>query len=551
MTSVMNAAINEIGAGPYQLIVLMLGGSVYMVEGSYLLMLSIIAKSLIKRWDLSPWAAGSMASLVFSGLLVGTITGGVACDHYGRRMPILVTYFGISIFTIAGILSPGLLLLLVAKFLLGVCLGFGVPAANAIVAESCPPSQRSNIYCMTMLLFSLGQLYSATVVWTLSPMLKHHDMEWRSMLAASAILPGVLLVLAYFFLQESPHWLMLQCRISEARAVVSGMLRLKQHDEGPERYSGLAEAVDHQLRTPKTERSASSSESESGDRDGAASGPQAGRGSAEDSPLLEKKVEVGEDQAPRMAGLGGFWQCLLESRTSLGALFSESYRRTTVVMLYVTFASNFAYYGMIYGLPDTLKRASLEDAGGWSPAAGLFLSAVFEIPGVFLAIVLGMTIGRRVNMGVAFSGCAVSLVVTVGAISAGQITGNAGLASVLSIKLFLTMGYIVVYLYLLECYPTKFRATGLAFCMVLGRLGAAACPFVFDGLSFLLGTDVFFFLFMASMMAGASVACCFLPYETKDAALEEDAPPGTCTPCHEVALRQAHERRRAAREPAP
>mmetsp|Transcript_96243 Transcript_96243/g.281086 ORF Transcript_96243/g.281086 Transcript_96243/m.281086 type:complete len:607 (-) Transcript_96243:38-1858(-) len=530
LSSLMNAAIDEIGAGPYQLVVLLLGGGVYMAEGSFLLMLSIVAKSLIAKWDLSPLAAGAMASVLFAGLLAGTITGGFACDRYGRRLPILVTYLGIAVFTILGIAVPGLLPLLAAKLLLGFCLGFGVPASNAIVAESCPPAQRSNIYCMTMVLFSLGQLYSATVVWIISPTLQHQEMDWRAMLAASTVLPLVLLVLAYIFLEESPHWLMLHCRISAARAVVSGMLRYKRADERMERYADLAEAVEDQLRTPMC----TPKYSPTPHRNAGSGSAQAASGSTEQSPLLEKMDIPEYVEQPPSGWMQQLWQCLAEARAGLGALFSESYRLTTLIMLCVTFSSNFAYYGMIYGLPDTLKRAHMKEEASWSPAAGLFLSAVFEIPGVFLAIVLAMTIGRRTNMAVAFFGCAGALVGVVAAISLGRVTGNAGLLSMLFVKLFLATGYIVVYLYLLECYPTKFRATGLAFCMVLGRLGAAICPFLYDGLAMMLGTDSCFFLIMATMMAGAAVACCFLPYETKDAILEEDAPPGSCTPVHEV-----------------
>merc|ERR1719183_1621571 len=140
---------------------------------------------------------------------------------------------------------------------------------------------------------------------------------------------------------------------------------------------------------------------------------------------------------------------------------------------------------MIYGLPDTLKKDS-EGAGGegslWSPAAGVFFSAVFEIPGVFIAIVLGMTVGRRANMTISFGCTAISLATVVWVLSSGRLE-NAGLIAVFCVKLFIASVFIIVYLYLLECYPTKFRATGLAFCMVIGRMGAFACPFLYDGLA--------------------------------------------------------------------
>jgi len=251
----------------------------------------------------------------------------------------------------------------------------------------------------------------------------------------------------------------------------------------------------------------------------------------------------GPDQPAPPFGSQGMQNRIREIRCSLGrdagrlqSLFSRSYRLTTIIMLYTAMAANFAYYGMIYGLPDKLKRETAKEVqqgaeDSWSPAAGLMVSAVSEIPGAFLASILAATIGRRTNMSVAFCGCTLCLFATVWALEADQITDNLGLLLMFGVKVFLASGYIIVYLYLLECYPTDFRATGLAICMVTGRLGAAACPFLYDGgLSFVRMDGSNFFMIMAWLVGIASLACCFLPYETKDAVLEEVAPPGTYTP---------------------
>jgi len=216
-------------------------------------------------------------------------------------------------------------------------------------------------------------------------------------------------------------------------------------------------------------------------------------------------------------------------------LFTYSYRATTLIMLYVAMAVNFAYYGMIYGLPETLKEAhhSSEDQSKWSPAAGLLVSAVSEIPGAFLAVALSATIGRRTSMSFALFGCAVSLCVAVWTLSSRRTTDNVGILSVFSVKVCLACGLIIMYLYLLECYPTKFRATGLAFIMVLGRIGAALVPVLYDGLDAADVGNRGFFVMIAASAAIASIACYFLPYETRDTVLEEVAPPGTCTPVAE------------------
>jgi MFS family permease len=182
---------------------------------------------------------------------------------------------------------------------------------------------------------------------------------------------------------------------------------------------------------------------------------------------------------------------------------------------------------MIYGLPDTLKRereSQVHPEANMSPAAGVFFSAVFEIPGVFVAMILGMTVGRKVNMFIAFGCTALSLCVVSIVLWKNKLA-NEGLVAVFLVKLFISAAFIVVYLYLLECYPTRFRATGLAFCMVVGRLGAFACPFLYDGLILAGFHYVWFFITMLFLVALASILSLVLPYETKDRQLMEDSAP--------------------------
>merc|ERR1719213_1147640 len=92
-----------------------------------------------------------------------------------------------------------------------------------------------------------------------------------------------------------------------------------------------------------------------------------------------------------------------------------------------------------------------------------------------------------------------------------------GLWCIFGVKMFIAAGFIVVYLYLLECYPTIFRATGLAFCMVVGRLGGFVCPFLHDGLVLAGWHYAWFFVTIASNLFLAALSSLFLPFETKDA----------------------------------
>lgn len=511
-------AITRLGPGPYQLQILLLAGGVYAAEGCALLILSVIARGLIVVWELPTYQAGAMAAILFAGLLLGTSLGGLACDRCGRRLPVLVTYGGISAFFIAGIASPSMTALMIAKFFLGFFLGFGVPASNALVAESCPSNHRSNIYCMTMILFSSGQMYAAGIFWLLSPSLEPEALYWKTSLFLAAILPAALLWLSCLYLPESVHWLLAQGRVDEAKQVLAKIHRSNNKLLNP--FSPHSE--------PRREMSAKEDGTESEDDEAAAwastmlSGySTTATASAWDPTALAGygAVELAHTASEKMQTI------VAQELVRLQALFSPKFNETTMIMIYVAFASNFAYYGMIWGLPESLQKAaeSLEKGGGdsevFSPATGLFISALCEIPGVVLAVLLGLTIGRRANMSFALGCCSAFLLLLVYAMSMASMVDRIGIVAVIGVKFFLASGYIIVYLYLLECYPTQFRATGLAFCMVFGRMGAGCCPPLFELLNFLGMHRAWFFATMAMLMGTASYAVSQLPYETKDAEL--------------------------------
>lgn len=477
---------HPIGPGPYQLIVLCFAGGIYASEGSLLLIVSITAKYIVHSWELPlpQITAGVIAAHIFIGLVVGTFVGGTTCDKYGRRVPILITYVGIIVFVALCVISPNLLPLLLAKLMLGFFLGLGLPPANAMVAESCPPTHRVTLYSMTMVFFSLGQVYSACALWFLNPDLKADEANWRAMLATAMIPPIICLIGAYFFLLESPHWLLAQERYDEAKEVVIKMAKYNSGDDVSR--SGVTFAIQF-IDSARHHRE----EPEGGQLDRQSSMSEA-------TSLVDKEGGV----------VGWTWY--------VRVLFTPKWRRLTLIMCYITFVSNFSYFGMVYGLPHSLKDMPV--GGDLSPAGAVFISALFEIPGVFLAMLLGNTVTRRTNVFINFSATAVFLWGTIYSLYAGRMS-SVGLLCTFAVKMCISSGFIICYLYLLECYPTRFRATGLAFCMVVGRIGAFFCPFIHDALIFFNQSTIYFFILMDIVLWVGTTLSCFLPMETKNAPL--------------------------------
>jgi len=494
--------------------VLFLAGGIYASEGALLLIVGHVAKGLVLAWDLSPLQAGTVAVAVFGGLTLGTLCGGFASDTYGRRLPILLAYFGLIIFLLFCFISKGLLMLAIGKTFMGFAMGFALPAANTLVCESCPNSHRANIYCATMVMFALGQMFAAAVMWTLSPDLDHDVLHWRMMLLIGMILPCILGVLSLFLLEESTHWLLLNGDEEKCKETLHRIAKYNGHYD-------KVKALTDKWSTPSDDASSEEGGSLGDPDDTTRNAVKASlQATGEASPLIRKQDIQGQTNTRDCCGRlvqKVSSKCKVTCSYRVRSLFSRYYRRTTIIMTYVCFASNITYYGLIYGLPHTFQTVYKDKEGnsGFSAGAGVFFAALMEIPGVFLAILLSATITRRANMSIAFVASAFWLSVMVWAHYNGHME-TIGLWSIFGVKMFIASGFIVCYLYLLECYPTYFRATGLAFCMVTGRIGALICPFLYDGLVYSGAGYIWFFIVIACIIVVAAILCFFLPFETKD-----------------------------------
>merc|ERR1719213_1493665 len=143
--------------------------------------------------------------------------------------------------------------------------------------------------------------------------------------------------------------------------------------------------------------------------------------------------------------------------------------------------------------PDTEKGLHL------SPALSLMLSALFEIPGVLLALMLTNTVRRKTALTISFSILSIATIAMVSA-SAHR-------------KHVVAAAFILVYLYIVEVYPTSVRSSGLAFCMTMGRLGAFVVPLTAELSMHLANTSFYFFAVLGIAGGIAAVACLFVPLE--------------------------------------
>jgi sugar porter (SP) family MFS transporter len=188
-----------------------LGGILYGYD------MGIIAAALIfvrSSFNLSTQMQEIVVSVVLVGAMLGAIYGGSIADRIGRRNTLL---WGSVIFIVGSILaplSPNVGVLIVARMMLGVAIGFTSVTAPVYVSELSPPQSRGRLIGLYQLALTIGIAMSDLVGYWLAG-----RQAWRMMFGIGAI-PAVVFLLMILTLPESPRWLVSRNRTAEAKRVL-------------------------------------------------------------------------------------------------------------------------------------------------------------------------------------------------------------------------------------------------------------------------------------------------------------------------------------------
>ncbi len=189
-----------------------LGGILYGFD------MGIIAAALVfvrESFSLSTRMEEWIVSSVLVGAMVGALAGGSIADRIGRRSTLL---WGGAIFIAGSLLAPASqnpAMLIAARAMLGLAIGFTSVTAPVYVSELAPPQSRGMLIGLYQFALTLGIAFADLAGYLLA---SHH--AWRLMFGIGAA-PAALFVLLLLTLPESPRWLFAQNRIAEANSVLA------------------------------------------------------------------------------------------------------------------------------------------------------------------------------------------------------------------------------------------------------------------------------------------------------------------------------------------
>ncbi|XP_071526276.1 solute carrier family 22 member 13-like [Panulirus ornatus] len=150
-------------------------------------------------------------SAVQVGRLIGAIISSYLLDRFGRRPVVLWSSLLVVVLTFATSASSSVEVYIILKLVTNVVYG-GLSSGNfLILMEICSAKERSKFGTLFMLPWALGYMALPGIAYLVK--------RWR-WLQATLSLPTLLLTLQYWFMPESPRWLILQGRYSQTLEIL-------------------------------------------------------------------------------------------------------------------------------------------------------------------------------------------------------------------------------------------------------------------------------------------------------------------------------------------
>lgn len=208
---------------------------------------SVIAGALLfltNDLKLSTFQQELVVSTLLIGALLGALCGGFLTDSFGRKKTLFATVFLFFIGTISLVLANNFDELLIGRFLSGFGIGLASVAVPLYIAEMSPCESRGVYVSLNQLMITIGVLVAYVICY-----LYAESQNWREMFAFSFI-PLGLQFLGLFFIPETPGWLIMHKKVTEAETVLhrlryaspeQNLVELEKKEDAPNdpRWSSL------------------------------------------------------------------------------------------------------------------------------------------------------------------------------------------------------------------------------------------------------------------------------------------------------------------------
>ncbi|XP_010552380.1 PREDICTED: organic cation/carnitine transporter 7 [Tarenaya hassleriana] len=476
-------ALVAMGFGRFQFLVLAYAGMGWVSEAMEMMLLSFVGPAVQSLWNLSSHEESFITSVVFFGMLIGAYSWGIVSDKHGRRKGFLITAVVTFIAGFLSALAPNYTCLIVLRCFVGLGLGGG-PVLASWFLEFIPAPNRGTWMVIFSAFWTVGTIFEASLAWFVMP-----SLGWRWLLALSCV-PSSLLLIFYRLTLESPRYLCLQGRKTEALAILETIARINGTELPPGVLVTEDETELQEKKSVPTENTHLLMPAEDGD--------------------VAISKRVGVEKGPI---------------SSISSLLSPELIKPTLLLWVVFFGNAFAYYGIVLlttelnngnnkCFPTEQFLTNSEDVS----YKHVFIASFAEFPGLLVAAAMVDRVGRRLSMSSMFFLCCLFLLPLISHQPLGLTT-----ALLFGARVCITATFTIIYIYAPEIYPTSVRTTGVGVGSSVGRIGGMVCPLVAVGLVHGCHQTASIFLFLCIILL-SGICVCFFPLETSGRNLSDTVP---------------------------
>ncbi|XP_062380825.1 organic cation/carnitine transporter 2-like [Sardina pilchardus] len=171
--------------------------------------------TIVSEWDLvcdDEWKTPFTVTVFFFGVLAGSLLSGIISDRYGRKFIFFATMAVQTVFSLIQAASNSWEMFCVLYFIVGLGQVANYCAAFILGCELMNKSCR-------VAFATLGVSLSYAFGYLCLPVVAYFIRDWR-LLTVALSAPGFLYIPLWWFVPESPRWLLSQGRVEEAEAII-------------------------------------------------------------------------------------------------------------------------------------------------------------------------------------------------------------------------------------------------------------------------------------------------------------------------------------------
>lgn len=165
-------------------------------------------------FDVSPSGIGLVVSAVTFGALIGALLCSRLTSRMSRRAIVKLSAVVFVVGAALAALAPTLEVLIAARVVIGLAVGFASTVVPLYIAEVVPVKSRGSMVALFQLAITAGILMAYLVNAMFAD-----DGEWRAVFALAAV-PATMLFVGMLLLPDSPRWLVMRGKLDAARTVL-------------------------------------------------------------------------------------------------------------------------------------------------------------------------------------------------------------------------------------------------------------------------------------------------------------------------------------------